>query len=160
MSKKEKSESFQKLLEEEKKKSEVYIEQYKYLKADFENYKKIAEKDKERIIKNANEQMMIDLLPILDDFEAALKNMRECEEKKGVEMIFNKLSKVLESKGLKKIDTLNKKFDPYYHEALLKENSEMEEGYILEEIQKGYMLNDKVLRHSKVKVSKRGDDHG
>ncbi len=67
-------------------------------------------------------------------------------------MIYNNLINVLKSHGVKKIDAVGKKFDPYYHEALLKEKSDKEDGIILEEIQPGYMLKSKVIRHSKVKV--------
>jgi len=144
-----------------KKQSETYLEQYKYLKADFENYKKMMEKEKEIIIKNANEGILIELLSILDDMENAIKNSKNDNERNGIKIIFDNFLKILEKNGLKKIDTLNKKFDPFYHEALLKEKSDKEDGIIIEEIQKGYTFNDKVIRHSKVKISeKRGVKNG
>jgi len=150
-----KNKSIEELLNEEKKKSETYLNQYKYLKADFENYKKIMEKEMEKIIKCSNERVFVELLPILDDMENALKKVAGVEEKKGLEMILNNFFKILQNNGLKSIDTLGKKFDPYYHEVLMKKESDKEDDIVIEEIQKGYMLNNKVVRHSKVKVSKK-----
>lgn len=150
-----KDKNIEELLNEEKKKSETYLDQYKYLKADFENYKKIMEKEMEKIIKCSNERIFIELLPILDDMENALKKTAGVEEKKGLEMILNNFFKILQKNGLKSIDALSKKFDPYYHEVLMKKESDNEDDIVIEEIQKGYMLNNKVVRHSKVKVSKK-----
>ena len=85
--------------------------------------------------------------------------MKSCREKdgfyKGIEIIYSQLIDTLHSQGLKHIECVGKKFDPYYHEVLLTEESNEPENKILEELQKGYMLNDKVIRHSKVKISKK-----
>ena len=82
----------------------------------------------------------------------ALKNPQTGEKfEKGVEMIYNQLSSTLESEGLRPIQALGKKLDPHFHDVMLKHKSDKEEGMILDELQKGYMLNDRVLRHSKVK---------
>ena len=90
----------------------------------------------------------------MDSFEIALKNTSEHEKfVKGIQMIYSQIYSILSSNGLKKIDAVGKKFDPYKHEVLMKEESEKEDDIVLEEFQKGYMLNDKVIRHSKVKVS-------
>jgi molecular chaperone GrpE len=92
---------------------------------------------------------------VLDNFEVALKNTENSAEfVKGVEMIYAQMMDVLGKAGLKRIDAEGKKFNPYVHEALMQEPSGRDEGIIIEEFQKGYMLNDSVLRHSKVKVSK------
>ena len=105
--------------------------------------------------KYANSQLIKSLLPILDSFEMALKNHGDHEKfVKGVEMIYAQLYSMLEDLGLKKIDSEGKHFDPYIHEVLLQEESE-KDGIVLEELQKGYMLDDAVIRHSKVKVGKK-----
>jgi len=89
----------------------------------------------------------------LDDFERSLTSMKNKEDLKGLELIYKNFLKILKTFGLKKIEAVGKKFDPYYHEVLLKEKSDKEEGIILEEFQSGYLLNGKVIRHSKVKIS-------
>ncbi len=141
------------ILQDEKKKSETYLNQYKYLKADFENYKKIIEKDKLNIIQCGNQKLISELLSVIDDIENAIRNTKDKELKKGLVIIHNNLLKVLEKNGLKQIKAIGEKFDPYYHEVLIKEKSDKKEDVILEEIQKGYMLNNRVIRHSKVKIS-------
>ncbi|MBD3249120.1 nucleotide exchange factor GrpE [Candidatus Woesearchaeota archaeon] len=123
----------------------------KQVQADFENYRKRTEKEQEKLCRSASKELIIDILPVLDSFELALKDKQD----KGLEMLYSQLMSILEKKGLKQIEALDKKFDPYLHEALLQEKSEKEEGIVLEELQKGYMLNDDVVRHTKVKVSKK-----
>jgi molecular chaperone GrpE len=126
------------------------------LQAEFENYKKRVEREKEEFLRYAKADLITKLLPILDSFELALKNTSDKEKFiKGVELIFAQLHSLLESEGLKPIKAVGEKFDPYKHEVLMKQKSDKDEDIILEELQKGYMLNDKVLRHSKVKVSKK-----
>jgi len=123
------------------------------LQAEFENYKKYVEKSKTDFVKYAQSDIIEKLLPILDSFELALKNTSKEEFIKGIELIYSQLYSLLEKQGLKKIQAKGK-LDPHLHEVLLKEECDKEEDTILEELQKGYMLGDKVLRHSKVKVSK------
>jgi molecular chaperone GrpE len=126
------------------------------VQAEFENYKKRCEKESSDFTKIANAELIRKLLPIIDNFELALKNCREKDEfYKGMELIYSQLIESLQSQGLKHIECQDRKFDPYFHEALLTEESDKEENTVLEELQKGYMLNNKVLRHSKVKVSKK-----
>ena len=126
------------------------------LQAEFENYKKRIEKELSNFAKIANKETIKKLLPIIDDFELALKNCRAKDDfYKGIELIYSHLIDALHSQGLKHIECVGKKFDPYYHEALLTEESDKEDNMILEELQKGYVLNDKVIRHSKVKVAKK-----
>ncbi len=124
------------------------------LQADFENYKKRCHKDYETITKNANKQLIANLLPILDSFQLGLKNTANKENFiKGIELIYSQFYSALEAQGLRRIDALGKKFDPYKHEVLLQEKSAKEEEIVLEELQTGYMLGDTVLRYTKVKVA-------
>lgn len=127
------------------------------LQAEFENYKKRVDKEKEEFVKFANADFIQKLLIVIDTFEIALRHKVEDKERfvKGMEMIYAQLMLILQAEGLRPIDALEKKFDPYIHEVMLKEKSEKEDGIILEELQKGYMLDDRVLRHSKVKVSEK-----
>ncbi len=126
------------------------------LQAEFENYRKRTEKEKCEFVKCSNAQLIEKLLPVLDSFELAIKNHTDHEKfVKGVEMIYAQLFSALESEGLKPVECLGKKFDPYLHEALMHGSSEKEEGTITEEFQKGYMLNGNILRHSKVKICKK-----
>jgi len=113
----------------------------------------MTERDKIGIIKNANERLVTNLLPIVDDMENAINKIKDEEIKKGIVIIHDNLLKILKDNGIKQMETIGKKFDPYYHEVLMKKKSDKEDGIILEEIQKGYMLNNKVIRHSKVKIS-------
>ena len=116
-------------------------------------------KEKAELIKNGGEKTLTAILPVLDDFERALKNMEANEAtqamKEGVELIFNKFNKVLEQEGLQKIETEGKDFDVDFHEAiaLIPAPSEELKGKILDCVQTGYMLNDKVIRHAKVAVA-------
>ncbi len=151
--KKKSKEKLKKELSEAKKLAETYLEQLKYLQADFDNYKKRVLREREEFIRQANEKLIKELLVILDDFERSLASMKNKEDLKGLELIYKNFLKILKTFGLKKIEAVGKKFDPYYHEVLLKEKSDKEEGIILEEFQSGYLLNGKVIRHSKVKIS-------
>lgn len=123
------------------------------LQAEFENYKKRQDKENKNYVEYAEEKLLTKILPVMDSFEISLKNTSDPEKfKKGVELIFAQLSSVLKESGLKKIEAQGQ-FDPYLHEVLMTEKGE-EEGKILEELQIGYKLKDKVIRHTKVKVSK------
>jgi len=125
------------------------------LQAEFENYKKYIEKQKQDFAKYAKADIIDKLLPILDSFEIALKSTKDNEKFiKGVELIFSQLYSLLEKEGIKPIKAEGR-LDPNLHEVLMKEKSDKEEDTILEELQKGYMLNEKVIRHSKVKVAKK-----
>lgn len=125
------------------------------LAADFENHKKRSEENNAKLAKFASAEIITKLLPILDSFELALKSTQNKEECiKGIELIFSQFHQILEESGLMPIQTNTGKFDPYIHEVLMTEESEKEEGTIIEEFQKGYLLNGNVIRHSKVKVVK------
>jgi molecular chaperone GrpE len=126
------------------------------LQAEFENYKKSLEKEKSEYVKYAKSDLILKLLPVLDSFEIALKNTTNKEKfVKGMELIYAQLISILQSEGLKAIKAEGEKFDPYKHEVMLKEKSAQDDDIILEEFQKGYMLNDRVIRYSKVKVSEK-----
>ncbi len=130
-------------------------ERIKYLQADFDNLRKQFELEKKQLIALANKELIKDTLDVLDDFESALKNEQDEEKVKGIKMIYNKLLKILGSKGLKPLDSLGEEFDPSKHEAFIKEG---EGNKVIEELQRGYMLNNYVIRTSKVKIGGGTDD--
>ena len=133
------------------------------VQADFENYRKQQEKRIIGIKEMAAKDIILQVLPIVDNFELALKN-NTCENTdfvEGIELIYSQLHGLLENNELKVIETKDKMFDPFYHEALMKVNSELPENTIVEELQKGFTLHDKVIRHAKVKISngKKSEDN-
>ncbi len=130
-------------------KEKKLTEQLQRLQAEFQNFQKRTEKEKQNTIKNANEKIILDLLEVLDNFELSLKH----SEDKGVALIYDDLKRILKREGLEVVK-IDGKFNPKFHEAMLQEEGK-EEGTILEELQKGYLLNDKLLRASKVKISKK-----
>ena len=141
-------------LDEETKLKEEYLDHLQRLQAEFENYKKRIDRENAEFVKYAKAELVYKLLPLLDTFEIALKNTSDKEKfVKGIEIVYAQLFSTLESEGLKPINTVGKKFDPYLHEALLKVESEQPEGMILEEFQKGFTLHGEVIRHAKVKIS-------
>ena len=151
LTKKKAQEEIQKLekqLEEKTKLADDRLNQLKYLQADFDNYRKKFDREKEDIINLANENLIKEMLIVLDDLERALK-----ENKQGLLLLHKNFLKILEKHGLKYIECAGKKFDPRLHEVLMKEKSEKEDGTILEEFQKGFMLKLKVIRPSQVKIS-------
>lgn len=130
---------------------------YLMLMADFDNYRKRMLREKADLLKNAAERTLLDLLPIVDDFErglAASKDENADAVRQGMELIYNKLIKYLESKGVKPIETTGETFNADVAEAIamIPAPSEDLKGKILDTTQKGYMINDKVLRHAKVVV--------
>jgi molecular chaperone GrpE len=127
--------------------------------ADFDNYRKRTVRDQDALVARAHERLVKELLPVLDDLERALDAAAEHEEAKleeGVRLVHRELSHVLQKEGLVPVET-DGKFDPHEHEALLTQPSDAEEGAILEVIQKGYRLGDRVLRPARVVVSAGGD---
>lgn len=151
-----KEEQLEDQLKEKDKEIEDLTNRLLRLQADFMNYKNRVEKDKENIFSYATEDLMNQLLPILDNFERALDSVeKEDGFYEGVKMIYEQIIKVLTDNGLKEIECIGKCFDPNLHHAVFMEESKnSEEGIILEVLQKGYMLNDKVIRPSMVKVAK------
>ena len=142
----------QQMVEEQK-------DKYLRLSAEFDNYRKRTLKEKAELIKNGGEKTLTAFLPVLDDFVRALKNMEASEEtkamKEGEELIFSKFQKILGQEGLQKIETDGQAFDTDFHEAiaLIPAPSEDLKGKILDCVQTGYMLNEKVIRHAKVAVA-------
>ncbi len=126
--------------------------------AEFENFKKRSENEVASVIKFANESLISDLLPVLDDFERSLKAAKTSKEfeslYKGIELIQQKLLKNLEKRGVKSFETVGKEFNVEYHDALLQlPREDVAPHTVLEEVEKGYTLHDKVIRHAKVIVS-------
>lgn len=133
-------------------------DQYLRQVAEFDNFRKRTIKEKTELILNGGEKVLSSLLPVLDDLERAQDNIQKSEDieglKEGVELIVSKLLKTLEQQGLKKIDTENKDFDTDFHEAIALIPTELEEqkNKIIDCVQTGYMLNERVIRHAKVVV--------
>ena len=141
--------------EESKEPEEDESARYMRLMADFQNYKKRVEKEKKEIYSYANEKIATELLTVLDNFERALEHDGEDKSfKEGMEMIFKQLFDVLEKAGLKEIPALGEEFDPNFHNAVMTEDTdEYESGRVSGVMQKGYTLNEKVIRPSMVKVA-------
>lgn len=137
----------------EKVEHEEYIEQLQRLQAEFINYRNRVEREKQEIIQNANENLILNLLEVIDNFERALDSINDKKIKQGIEMIYNQLNKILKEQGLETIETKDKMFNPYEHEAVLKEQSDKDENMIIKELQKGYKLKEKIIRPSKVNIS-------
>lgn len=151
-------EQLQKELDEERAKVADLNDKYLRQVAEFDNYRKRTMKEKAELIKNGGERTIESILPVLDDFERALANMAKDESTKemftGVELIYNKFVGILKQNGLEKIETEGKDFDTDYHEAIAMIPAPAAElkGKVLDCIQTGYTLNDKVIRHAKVAV--------
>ena len=133
-------------------------DKYLRLSAEFDNYRKRTMKEKADLILNGGEKSISSILPIVDDFERALKNMETATDvaavKEGVELIYNKFMSVLGQNGVKVIETKEQPLDTDYHEAIavIPAPNEALKGKILDCVQTGYILNDKVIRHAKVVV--------
>jgi molecular chaperone GrpE len=125
------------------------------LAADFENYKKRAARERQEYVTHANERLIGELLPILDDLERALNAAEEHQEaqlEEGVRLVHRSLAALLERQGVKPIET-DGRFDPHVHEALLSQPSEADEGSVIDVVQKGYTLGDRVVRPARVVVA-------
>lgn len=146
--------------ENEKLKAEVEKEkkEYLFLMAEFDNFRKRTLKEKSELIKNAAESAFKGLLPIVDDFERAIKASENSDDassiKEGMELIYKKLKKYMEQNGVKEMDPEDREFDADKHEAIsaVPVPDEALKGKILDTVEKGYTINDKVLRHAKVVV--------
>ncbi|MFH1382455.1 MAG: nucleotide exchange factor GrpE [Chloroflexota bacterium] len=146
--------SLKEALATEKVRAEGNLLGWKRAQADFVNYKRRSEQEREELIKSANAALILALLPVLDDFERAWNAMPAEPEGtawvEGAKLIERKLRTALEAVGLSQIEAVGKPFDPRFHEAV--KQVEGKEGIIIDEFQKGYKLNDKVLRPAKVTV--------
>lgn len=132
-------------------------EKYMRLMAEFQNYKKRVAKEKQDIQSFANEKIITELLEVLDNFERSLEHSSDADENyvKGMEMIFQQLKTAMEKAGLKEIQALGEDFDPAVHNAVMQDESdELESGKVSKVLQKGYKLNDKVIRAAMVAVAK------
>ena len=135
--------------------NEELIDTLQRLQADFDNYRKRAQREQEALVARAGERIVKELLPVLDDLERALEAAEHHEEAKleeGVKLVRRQLEQLLEREGLAPVET-DGKFDPHVHEALLTQPSESEEGSVVEVLQKGYRLGDRVLRPARVVVA-------
>lgn len=143
-------------LEAAKKEVEQYKDKYLRAVAEFDNYRKRTLKEKAELLLNGSEKAVCAFLPILDDFERAIADKTEDVNaiKEGVQIIFNKFNKTLESLGVRKIETEGKDFDVDFHEAvaMVPGMGDGKKGKVIDCVQTGYQLNDKVIRHAKVAV--------
>lgn len=145
-------------LDEARAEIEKEKKEYLFLMAEFDNYRKRVTREKADLLKNAGERVLLGLLPIVDDFErglaAAAKDDSAASVREGMELIYNKLVKYLESQGVKAMDSTGADFNADFHEAIatIPAPSDNLKGKVVDTTQKGYMLNDKVLRHAKVAV--------
>lgn len=140
-----------------KKEAEELKDKYLRLYSEFENFRRRTSKEKSDLIKSANEDVLVAMLPIIDDFERAMKSMESSEDinalKEGVDLIYNKLYKTLENKGLKPMESpIGKEFDSEIQEAITQAPAPSEDlkGKVIDQIEKGYCLNEKVIRYAKV----------
>jgi molecular chaperone GrpE len=135
-----------------------YLDQFQRLQAEFENYRKRVEREKQEFINYFNASFVSELIDIMENLERGIISTKESEDKdsivKGIEMVYRQLKKILESKGLIPIEAAGQKFDPYLHEAMMKTpTDEYPNNTVIEEFQRGYKVKDKVVRFSKVNVS-------
>ena len=141
-------------LEEVERERDEYLNDLKRVAADFDNYRKRAARERGELTARAHERLVKELLPVLDDLERALVAASEHEEAKleeGVRLVHRELVEALAREGLVEIET-NGRFDPHVHEALLTQPSDAEEGSVLDVLQKGYRLGERVLRPAQVRV--------
>ena len=139
-----------------------HLNDLKRVAAEFENYRKRVLRDQESLVARAHERLVKELLPVLDDLERALAAAEEHEEAKleeGVRLVHRELADALEREGLAEIETAGV-FDPHVHEALLSQPSDEQEGSVLEVVQKGYRLGDRVLRPARVVIAAPREDDG
>jgi molecular chaperone GrpE len=128
--------------------------------AEFDNYKKRMAKDRLDYMSTAGKDVVVDMLPILDDFERAMKAFQNSEDlsaiKEGLTLIYDKMNKTFERKGIKKIEAIGNLFDAEKHEAIteIPIGDESKKGYVVDEVESGYTMNDKIVRFSKVVVGK------
>jgi molecular chaperone GrpE len=144
--------------EELNQKAQENLAGWKRAKADYENLKKRTEEDKKKIFEYANSEIILDLLPVIDNFDSAYSNIpAEIEDNgwvKGIGFIKDQFNKFLQDNGIEKIKTQKQKFNPELHEAIEMVDSDLKAGMIVDETLAGYKLKNKVIRPSKVKVAK------
>jgi len=141
-------------LAEAERQRDEYLDALQRLKAEFDNYRKRVARDQQELAARAHERLVRELVPVLDDLERAVNHEGDIEE--GVKLIHRALSDALAKEGLTPIET-DGKFDPHTQEALLSQPSETEEGTVIQVLQKGYKLGDRVLRPARVVISAGAD---
>ena len=147
-------------LKEKAENADEYYDRLLRIQADFDNYKKRLDRDKLEFIKFANEDIIVEILKILDDFERAVKAGKTKHDfdilYKGIEMIYKDLKEFFKQKGVQEIEAEGRLFNPHEHEAMMQEETdEHDEDHVIEEFQKGYTLSGRVIRPAKVKVAKK-----
>ena len=146
------------VLREKEKLADEYYDKLLRLQAEFENYKKRTAREKQEFVKYANEGLIAEILPVLDSLERALTGVNKDHDinsiTEGVELIQKQLIQVIEKIGVKGVETQDKPFDPHQHEVVMQVASDdHDEGMIVEELQKGYTINEKLIRPAVVKVA-------
>ncbi len=149
----------------EREKSSEYLKRLKYLQADFENYRKRVEREVSEMVRAGSDRLITSLLPVLDEFEFALVSENDFENEEGiiegVKITLRKMYKILGEYGLSAIKVVGERFDPEMHEAVsMVTVDEGEEGFIIEEIRRGFMLRGKVIRPSMVKIAVKEEKEG
>jgi molecular chaperone GrpE len=147
-------------LEEKDKKCEQYVDQLKRLQAEFDNYRKRADKEKQTHLQWGKEDILLKQISLLDILEQACRSVSSAKDiatvAQGIELIKSEFERVLSAEGVQKIEALNAKFDPAMHDAMIQvENDSVEEGTVLEVLQNGYQLSGRTIRPAKVKVAKK-----
>lgn len=146
--------------DEQKFEAELQEQKEKYLRlyADFDNFKRRTAKEKVELIQTAGREVIYNLLEVMDDMERAEKQMSATDDvkivKEGVLLVFHKLKNSLQAKGLKEMESIGKDFDPDMHEAITEIPAPGQEGKVIDQVEKGYYLNDKIIRFAKVVVGK------
>ncbi len=135
-----------------------YLDHLQRLQAEFDNYKKRVDREKKELIEYANAELIPELIDIMENLERGVASAKESGDidsiVKGMEMVSNQLMDILGSRGLKPIEAVGKKFDPHYHEAMMMTpTDEYPYNTVIEEFQQGYVMKDKVIRYSRVRVS-------
>jgi len=151
--------ALEKQLAEEKNKADEYLDNWRRVAAEFQNFKRRAEKDKADYAQYANQRLLKRMLDVLDSLDAGIKAISEHDKHKpwveGMRAVERQLLQIFEQEGVTPIELADKAFDPNFHEAMFYEPSPgAQDGQILQELQRGYMLHDRVLRPSRVKVAK------
>ena len=153
-------EEMKKLLEEKEEQVKNLQEKMLYFQAEFENFKKLKTKEKQETLKFGNEALIKDFIPVVDNLEMALDHASKTDDYKGVlegvKLTLNEFLKVLEKSGVTRVDAVGKTFDPNRHEAFYQEErDDMEPETVISEFQKGYLLNERLIRPSRVIISKK-----
>jgi len=146
------------VLEESGRLASEYLDHLQRLQAEFDNYKKRVDREKAELIKYASAELVSELIDIMENLERGVASAKGSDDidsiVKGMEMVSTQFKDILGSRGLKPIDAVGKKFDPHYHEAMMMTpTDEYPHNTVIEEFQQGYMIKDKVIRYSKVRVS-------